>query len=446
MPPVAHIIQAQEVLANLGAIEKGKITDTGKRMLRLPTHPRLAHLLLEGAARGWHRLAAQTAAVLEERDLLAQNRHTADLSERIEALNNNRGDPVVRERIKRLAAEWERALARLPGLPAPHPSTSIDPYAVGLLVAAAYPERIARQRQGTCYRLANGRNARLPDQDPLDREPWLAVASLDGAVGEGKIFLAAPLDPKALGHLAKPQDNLSWDIKAGRLVAARELKIGPLMLSSQPLAQVSEEAKAVVICAAVKQEGLRMLGWGEAEQKWQLRVLTLKIWHPEEGWPDVSDSALLACLEEWLAPYLGPVRKAEDFDKLNLLSLASSLLRWHLSQELDARAPRTITVPTGSAIAVEYRPDGDLPILAVRLQELFGQADTPTVDNGRKPVLLHLLSPGYKPVQVTQSLASFWANTYADVRKDLRGRYPKHSWPDNPLEAEPIRGAKKRGT
>jgi len=443
-PPPTHITQAQEVLQNLGAVAQQKITSTGKQMLSLPTHPRLAHLLLEGARLGHARLAAQTAAILEERDLLGQQRHTSDITERLEALQNRRGDASLRERINRLAQEWEKRLTKLPGMQTDQISAPfIDPYVVGKLVAAAYPERIARQRQGTSYRLANGRGAKLPDQDPLDREPWLAVATLDAGLAEGKIYLAAPLHPKDIEDLATPHTNLSWDSQAGRIVAQQELRIGPLLLSAKSLVTIPEEHKAKVLCQAIQAQGLSLVGWSHAARQWQLRVATLRAWHLDEAWPDVSEPALLNTIEQWLGPYLGAVRKAEDFARVDSLALAQSLVPWALQQELERRAPTTITVPTGSAITLEYRPDADTPILAVRLQELFGQTDTPIID-GNKPVLLHLLSPAYKPVQITQNLASFWANTYADVRKDLRGRYPKHSWPDNPSEAEPIRGAKKR--
>lgn len=446
LPPKGHVAQGQELLEELGALSDNKVTEAGRKMLRLPTHPRLAHLLLEGGKRGWHRLAAQTAALLEERDpLAASGRQSADLTDRLDALARGRGDRAVTDRIQRLAREWERLLGRMPDMAAPlEPSTHTDPYAVGLLLAAAYPERVAKQRQGTSYRLANGRAARLPDQDPLDREPWLAVAQLDGGVGEGRIFLAAPLDPDALLPLTRTLDNLSWDERQGRLLAQREWRLGALVVASKPLTEVSEEAKVSVLCEAVRKEGLTLLGWGERERQWQARVMSLRAWNPEEGWPDVSDVGLLAEVESWLGPYLGPVRKAEDFAKLPLLDLVGSLLPWELSRQLDERSPVTVTVPTGSTIRLEYRADGEAPILAVRLQELFGQTDTPRVDRDRRPVLLHLLSPGYKPVQVTGSLASFWANTYGDVRKDLRGRYPKHYWPENPLEAEAIRGTKKQ--
>ena len=447
-PPRGHVAQALTLLESLGAIQERKITHAGRQMLRLPTHPRLAHLLLEGAARGWNRLAAQTAALLEERDpMAATGRGTADLTERLEMLARRRGpDRNALERIDRLAREWERSLSRIAVNTTLNPVAEghTDPYAVGLLVAAAYPERVARQRQGASYRLVNGRGARLPDQDPLDREQWLAVAHLDGGVGEGRIFLAAPLDREALLPLATPADTIRWDDASGRIVAQREWRLGALVVDSKPLQEVLESDKATVICDAVRRNGLAMLGFGEAEREWQGRVLSLGIWNPDEGWPHVSDARLLETLETWLGPYLGPVGKADDLSRLPLPGLLGSLLPWDLSQQLNERAPLTIAVPTGSHIRLQYSQDGDLPILAVRLQEMFGQEDTPRIDRNRRPILLHLLSPGHKPVQVTQSLASFWANTYAEVRKDLRGRYPKHSWPEDPMEAKAIRGTKKQ--
>ena len=446
-PPKGHIAQAQDQLQSLGALQGTKLTEVGRQMLRLPTHPRLAHLLLAGAKRGWHILAAQTAALLEERDLLGgQGRQSADIMDRLDSLQKRRGaDRAALDRLERLAQEWERQLARLPGMPPPKALDLADQaYGAGSLLAAAYPERVARQRQGPSYRMANGRAARLPDQDPLQREPWLAIAHLDGGIGEGRIFLAAPLDAADLLAHATPTDNLAWDERLGRLLAQREWRYGSLVVEAKPLAEVEPQAKAAVLCEAVRRQGLPLLGWGDEARAWQARVLSLRAWHPTEPWPDVSDEGLLATLETWLGPYLGPVRKAEDFARLSILNLAQALLPWPLPQQLDERAPTTVTVPTGSQIKLQYQPDGAAPVLAVRLQELFGLADTPAVDKGRKPVLLHLLSPGYKPVQVTASLASFWANTYADVRKDLRGRYPKHYWPDNPMEAQAVRGTKKQ--
>jgi ATP-dependent helicase HrpB len=443
-PPPGALHQARLLLTQLGAVEGGKLSPRGQAIQRLPTHPRIAVLLLEGQHRGLVALAADIAALLEERDPLPREAG-ADLHLRIDALADWRagrrhaGDSTALSRVERLAKSW-RSLLRMEKNTQPP-----DHFAEGLLLASAYPDRVARQAAPNAprYRLANGRQAALPPQDALDREAWLAIGLLDAGLQEGRIYLAAPLDPQDLRDRFSQRDLLSWDSREGLLVARRETLLFGLPVSAQPLQKVSETARMEILCAAVR-ETPTLLEWDEAARDWQARVMSLRAWRPEEGWPDVSDTALLDSLEDWLGPFLGPVKRKDDFARLKLVQMLPSRLPWELSQRLDLLAPSHVEVPTGSNIRVAYQLDGSAPILAVRLQEVFGWMQSPTVNEGRTRLLMHLLSPAYRPVQVTQDLASFWANTYADVRKDIRGRYPKHHWPEDPYKAEAVRGIKRK--
>lgn len=447
-PPAAAVKQAVELLTQLDALdEQKKITPRGKEMLRMPAHPRIAHLLLESVPQKQEALAADVAALLEERDPFQRGAESqADLVLRVEALRRWRNKDYVQaerarlERIEKLAVNWRKLL----GVKADN--TLPAHTAVGLLLAAAYPERIARRmEQNGRYRLANGRTARVQQNDPLGDEEWLAVAHLDaGSSGEGKIFLAAPLDPADVLHNAKPRRNVSWDAQKGELVARTEMRIGEMVATSTPLKEITDEERQRILLEVVRSEGQRLFNWTEAIVQWQARVLCLRQWRGQDAWPDVSTEALLQSAGEWLVPWLTGIRRRDDFKRIELLPLLQNLLPWELQQQLDKLAPEKITVPSGSHIALEYAPDGSAPVLAVRLQELFGLPETPAINEGRTRVMIHLLSPAYRPVQVTQDLHSFWQNTYQEVRKELRIRYPKHHWPEDPWTAEAVRGVKRK--
>lgn len=445
-PPKGAISQAEDLLRVLGAIDENGITSRGREMTRFPTHPRIAHLLsLKSHDAAGLALASDVAAMLEERDPLSKEAG-ADLSLRIEVLRRWRGgtqvnaDRSLLERIERLAANWRRLLT------APVDNTLPADYEVGNLIAEAYPERIARQvsRQREQYTLASGQVVKLPMHDPLTHQSWICAAQLDAGKGEGKIFLAAPLREQDLMHLAKASESIVWDRQAGRILGSQELRIGGLILKSQPLVKIEDDQAIPVICDQVMQEGLRLLEWGEEEVELQARICSLRTWRKNEAWPDVSMETLTRTCADWLTPYLAGVRKQVDLARLDKQNILRSLIPWDIQSSLDVLAPPRIEVPTGSKIKLNYSPDGASPVLEVRLQELFGLEDTPKVNGGKTPVVLHLLSPGYKPVQVTQDLRSFWTNTYHEVRKELRRRYPKHSWPEDPWTATPIRGAKRR--
>ncbi|MNF51417.1 ATP-dependent RNA helicase HrpB [compost metagenome] len=325
---------------------------------------------------------------------------------------------------------------------------------LGCLLAFAYPDRIARQRRagGADYRLANGRAAQFGEPDALMKHEWLVIADLGSRQGqrEERIYLATDLEPALFdGPLAEQvgvNEVLDWDEREGVLRAECQRKVGELVLSSEALSGLDESARGRALVALVRRKGLELLPWTAELRQWQARIALLRrldlAAKGESEWPDVSDAALLASLEDWLLPYLGKVSRLSHFAALDLASILHGLLPWPLPQRLDELAPKTLEVPSGSRIRLDYGEEP--PVLAVRLQELFGLAATPRIAGGRLGVKLHLLSPAQRPVQVTQDLASFWANTYSEVKKDLKGRYPKHYWPDDPLIAEPTARAKPR--
>ena len=451
LPPPGAQAQAKELLHALDALQDNQITARGKKMLQLPTHPRLAHMLIEAGtfqkndAKDYTPLACDIAAMLEERDPLPKEAGT-DLSLRIELLRKYRsGERVnaersVLDRIERLSFSWRKLL-----------NTEVDnsipnTFHTGKLIAAAYPERIAKRmdKNGLRYRLGNGRIARLAEHDPLASEEWIAIAHLDGGSAEGKIFLAAPFDSADLAGLAIEKEVISWDKEKKMITGFLQKQVGNLTLESKPIHRMDETKRIAVLCAMVREEGLRVLNWSDVQEEWQARVLSLRTWRTQEDWPDVSEEHLLHTLEEWLSPYLLNVYKLSELQKLDLQQMLNSILPWDLAQKLDVLAPAKMKVPTGSFIKLAYATDGSKVEMAVRLQEVFGLTDTPCINEGKNKVVMHLLSPGYKPVQITQDLKSFWNKTYFEVRKDLLSRYPRHHWPDNPLTAEAVRGPKKR--
>jgi ATP-dependent helicase HrpB len=309
----------------------------------------------------------------------------------------------------------------------------VDDFETGLLLAYTYPERIAFARPGNNaqFQLANGKIATAGHRDNLANEPWLAVAHIDTRDGLGKIFMASPLNPKDLLPMVKEREVITWDTRKGGLIATKDLRIGSIVLQSKPLPAPSAEHLVDAICNAIKTEGETLLNLDEAFVQLQNRILSLRKWNGNE-WPDVTTNNLLQTNKEWLAPYINQIKKPEDLKKINIAEALKNHLNWELQQALDSLAPSKINVPSGSSIAIEYLANGESPILSVRLQEVFGMADTPTVNNGKVKLVMHLLSPGFKPVQVTSDLKSFWNNTYFEVKKELKRRYPKHAWPDDP--------------
>ncbi len=438
-PPAAHLAQAMDTLEQLQALEEGKITEHGRRMLELPCHPRIAHMLILAEDKG---LASDLAALLEERDPLPKD-SGIDIGLRIEAIRRGRstGNKGGRMgRIAQVAASYRQMLGlkeednRMP-----------DPYEIGLLVAYAFPERIAASRPGnnSQFQLANGRYAQAGPKDDLGHEPWLAVAHVDAREGLGKIFLAAPLNPKDLAGLVKEREVIKWDTRLGGLIASLDLSIGSIILRSKPLPDPDPIHLQKAIAKAVKEEGKRLLDWNEEVQNWQNRVLSLRKWRPAEDWPDVNTDVLLLQVETWLSPYLNQIKKPEDLKKIKLSEVLHHSLSWEKQQALDSYAPEKLQVPSGSWIPLRYLANGDAPVLSVRLQQTFGWADTPRVNDGQIPVLMELLSPANRPVQTTMDLKNFWNATYFEVKKELKRRYPKHYWPDDPWNAEARKGTKR---
>lgn len=444
-PPHASVTQAKELLRQLGALQGDAITERGKKMLRFPTHPRIAHLLLEAEEHKLSGLATDIAALLEERDPLAKE-VGANLTLRIETLRKWRNkeytaaDRKALERIERVAASWRKVLK------VEAANTMPVDEEVGKLVADAYPERIAKKIDNLRYRLVNGRVAKLNEYDPLANENWLSIAHMDAGKNEGRIFLAAPLNPADVLPLATQKKVISWDSQKGILITRSEKRLGEIIIETTPLEKIPNEELTDVLCEVVKKEGLSLFNLTDNINEWQARVMSLKKWRPEENWPDVTNEYLRETVNEWFPPYLAGVniRKKEDFFKIDLYDILQQMLSWEFMQKLDKLAPQKIEVPSGTLINLKYNTDGSPPVLAVRLQEVFGLLDTPAVNEGKIKVMMHLLSPGYKPVQVTQDLKSFWKNTYPEVRKELRMRYPKHSWPEDPWTAVAVKGAKKR--
>lgn len=459
-PPSAAYGQARELLAGLGALDtRGRITPHGRALAELPLHPRLAHMVLAGRERGLGGLACELAALLSERDLLRRGEgpREADLRLRLEALwaledERERAalaaqgyhiDQGTVRRCAETARRWQRRLGVAPGPRAPEHA--------GELLALAYPDRVGQRRagEGARYLLANGRGAFLPEVEPLAMAEFLVAADLDAGQREARIFLAAPLERSELEALfaerIETRERVGWDTRQEQVIAVRERRLGALTLREEPLPRPSPEGLTAALIQGIRDLGLEALPWTRELREWQQRVSFLRGLDTAEGresaWPDVSDAALLAGLEDWLGPYLGGLTRRAHLARVDLRAALTGLLGWEQTRALDALAPTHLTVPSGSRVRLDYGPEG--PVLAVRLQEMFGLTDTPRIAGGRVPVLLHLLSPAQRPMQVTRDLASFWAGAYHEVKKDLRGRYPKHAWPDDPLAAAPLRGTRR---
>lgn len=360
-----------------------------------------------------------------------------DITLRVETLRRARS-------LNRLTGAWKRIAANaanyLQLLQLQEGNGPVVSHSCGLLLAYAYPERIASARPGNNarFQLANGKYAMFSHQDDLAHEPWLAVAHMDLREGDGKIFLAAALDPTDLQSLLREEESLYWDTRKGGLQAFTEWKLGALVLQRKALTRIPEALISGAIAKAIATDGLSLLNWDETMEQMQARIASVKIWYPDQLWPDTDTDYLLQSAENWLGPYLSTCRKPDDLKKLNLSDCLLYSLSWEQQQALNTLVPDKLEVPSGSKLPIRYFMNGATPVMAVRLQEVFGLADTPKVNSGRMAIVLHLLSPGYKPVQVTSDLKSFWDNLYHDVKKELQRRYPKHAWPDDPWSAKAV--------
>jgi ATP-dependent helicase HrpB len=433
-PPKGHLIQASKLLHDLEALENNRITTHGKQLNRLPTHPRIAHMLLKAKDAGFLALATDIAPILEEKDPLPPD-SGIDINLRIEALRRFRRDQLGNKNLVRIekSAQQYRKMLQVEADNGP-----VNEYATGILLAYAYPERIAFARPGNNaqFQMANGKIAMAGHKDDLAHETWLAVAQVNEREGAGKIFMASALNPKDLAPLVKTKEVITWDTKKGGLIATRDVRIGQIVLQSTPLPNPDASQLVTAISEAIQKEGRTLLNWDENAVQWQNRLLSLRKWDLSTQWPNVNTETLLLTNSEWLSPYLNQIKKPEDLKKIDLSEILHFSLPHALQVKLEELAPQKVTIPNGTKVALQYQADGSAPILAVRLQDCFGLQETPKVNHGKVNVLMHLLSPGYKLVQTTSDLNSFWKDAYFEVRKELRIKYKKHHWPENPLTAE----------
>ena len=457
-PPPGALAAARELLQRLGALAaSGGITAQGRRMLALGTHPRLAAMLLAARTPRQQALAADLAALVEARDPL-RSRSDA-LAQRWRALAAFRGGRVPADASRSALAaidaatrQWRRRL-RCEAAPPP----DIEAHELGDLLAHAFPDRIAARHPSDPlrYQLANGRSARLFEDSALRGEPWLVASELrHEARGDALLLRAAPVDEARL-RADFPERFLEreaavWDAGKRALVARRESRFDRIVLDSRPAGRVDPAQAAQALTDAVRELGLEALPWSEGLRQWQAREVSLRQWMPELGLPDLSDAALHATVDDWLKPAFAGKTRLDALSEAELGEALKSPLAWELRQQVQRLAPARITVPSGMERRIDYALDHEgapqPPVLAVKLQELFGLADTPAIADGRVPLTLHLLSPGGKPLQVTGDLRSFWDRTYPEVRKEMKGRYPRHPWPDDPWSATATHRAKPRGT
>ncbi|MCC7411250.1 MAG: ATP-dependent helicase HrpB [Gammaproteobacteria bacterium] len=462
-PPAAAYAQARDLLVALSAIDAGgRCSARGRQMSRLGLHPRLAHMLIEAQRYDAVHTACTLAAALSERDCLrvppAERR--SDLRLRLAAVQGDEGTlpagvSIARracERARRLAGNWARLLEML-AVRADDGSCPAAPEAddvVGVLLAQAYPDRIAMHRGGEDgrYLLSNGRGASLDRADPLARSEFLVVADLDAGTRDARIWLAAPLSRTAvLTHLRErieERDVVAWNSAIGAVVARRELRLGKLLIGERALEGVDPAQRVQAMLDGVREAGITALPWTAGTRQWRARVQFLRrVCGPDvgAGWPAIDDADLAATLGQWLAPWLDGITRRADLARVPLANALSTLLDQEQRRQLETLAPTHLPVPSGSRIALDYA-SGEVPILSARLQELFGMRASPRVAGGRVPVLVQILSPAGRPLQVTQDLAGFWTRGYAEVRKQMRGRYPKHYWPEDPDVAVAIRGVR----
>jgi ATP-dependent helicase HrpB len=466
-PPVAAWNSASDLLADLGALDShGRVTPEGRRMNNLPLHPRLAKLLLRAAELGAPRLGADISALLSERGIIRGGailesnpdlRDGTDFRDRLDLLERwrrkgapRRADVLALRAVDRIATQLLKILdeSRVPEMTDSH-SSALDSDLVERLLLSAYPDRIgARRAEAGFYLLANGRGSRFPSRERLftgTSEFILALEVDAGEKADGLIHMSLPLTEAQIrsecaARLIKER-RVAWDTRERRVVGAIEERLGALLLSSTGFAPSDEEAGAT-ICEAVRAD-FSLLSFSLEARQFQSRVSLVRRFYQNEKWPDISDMKLAQTLEGWLLPFLSRIRRGEELSRLDLLDPLKAHLSWREKELLDKRAPRSLRVPSGGFIALDYTA-GEAPLLSVKLQEMFGLAQTPTIAEGRVKVILHLLSPARRPLQVTQDLENFWNTSYHEVKKEMRGRYPKHPWPDDPWNAPATRAAKPR--
>ncbi len=448
-PPAAMLASARDLLRSLGALADGdRISAHGRQLAGLGIHPRLAHMLVRAAGLGWLPLACDLAALLSERDLLrgAPGASDMDIRSRLDLIRGDRSaalsDPAILQRVRRASRELARQVeSRVTAsrAPSPHESPVLQPSqslqgAAGVLLAFAYPDRIGRRRQGTepRYMLSNGRGAHFASAQALGREEFIVAVDLDDRERDARILLAAPLaraeiDEYLAERLVREQ-TVDWDSREQAVLARRIVRLGCIVVEEKPGIDVPPEQSRRAMIEGIRGLGIESLPWTREARDLQARMMFVRGLAASTDWPDVSDPALAASLDEWLSPWLEGITRRDHLARLSLPTILKSRLTWERQRELDRLAPTRLQLPSGSNIRIDYLDDS-APVVSVRLQEVFGLQETPRIGAGRVPITFKLLSPAQRPVQVTRDLGGFWRGSYADVRKDLRGRYPKHYWP-----------------
>lgn len=423
LPPRDKVFKARQLLQSLGAVnDKGEITPHGKKLARIPCHPRIAQMLTVTNDNATKALGADIAAILDEKDPI-NDENDCDITTRIILLREarRRGNGGKFGRIIKVAEQYRRFVN------AKEENIIPDQTAIGALIALAYPERTAMMVADCRYRLANGDEVRINAEDTLSSRKFLAIASLGK-----RIFLAAPVEESILKDIGTWTEKLHWDNKQGRVVARRELRLGALLIDTAVSDSIDRAQITEAICAAAVKDGRSMFEFTDDVSRLIQRIETVAGWHPELELPDISVDRLLETSREWLPLYIGEASTVRELKRIDICQVIWGLLSYEQQQSVDAIAPSHYRLPNGRNVRLDYRVGADSPVLSARLEDCFGIRETPCVDGGTRPMLMELLSPGYKPVQLTKDIASFWSTTYHEVRKELRRRYPKHPWPENP--------------
>lgn len=432
-PPKNALVEATELLHQLEALENGRITEHGKNMHALPCHPRIAHMLLMAQEENNLSLATDVAALLEERDPLTREAGI-NINLRVEALRRYRRENSHGKKLGRIEkiAQSYRNLFSIQA-----DNSAVDHYETGVILAHAYPERIAFARPGNNaqFQLANGKIAMAGHKDDLAHEGWLAIAQVDARDGMGKIFMASPLNPKDLAPLVKTEEAVHWDIETGALTATKDLRIGSIVLQSKPLPPPDSKFRIQAISDALKTEGESLLDFTQEVTQWQNRVLCLRKWRPDEGWPDVSTSTLLMINKEWIFPFLSDIIEPEDLRKINVLRSLHNYLNAEQQVALERLAPTEFNVD-GLQVQLRYQSTGEPPILSIELRHALSILDTPRVNNGKTAVLMQLLSPDLTELHTTSDLRGFWTAVYPGLKRNLVRKYPALQWPNPALASK----------
>jgi len=450
-PPKAPLAQAQDLLKLLEAIDdQGRITGHGRKMAKLPMHSRLAHMVIKGARLGWAEIACSVAALLTDRDIAQRDGRypvPVDLNLRVSALKGEQTSLHINRnalnRTRALAKQWLRHAPRQ----IDHALDLSPVEQVGAMTALAYPDRIAQRRPGgeSRYRLSNGKGAIQPSEDALRDAPYLAIALVSGEIRDAHIRLAAPISASTIEFLYQNQisedETALWDSQSRSVLARKQRRLNALVLSDAPAKNIPADKIAEALVDGIRDIGLQCLPWSKEATEWQQRV---QCYYQATGKGlDLSDDTLLETVDEWLLPYLVGKMRLDHLKSLDMLAILKALLDWPAQHAVEKQAPSHFTVPSGSSIRIDYT-DTAAPVLPVKLQEMFGKTETPCIIGGKLPLTIHLLSPAGRPLQITQDLPAFWSNAYPQVKSEMKGRYPKHPWPDNPKTATATRHTKNK--